>query len=174
MSADQAGIVGMIRAYVLAIFAAPVIGIIVDKVKSSIKVMTYLFLFGTIGVGLFLVIPQNHNMVWPLIICLMAVGAITFALRGIMYAQIDEMKVPARITGTVTGILLTVGFSPEVFVHTIFGYWLDTYKMQGYNYMFIYMAVMFAIAICTSIMLYRSVRTSNPFKQIEELLASNK
>ncbi|SUH01352.1 putative membrane protein [Salmonella enterica subsp. enterica] len=35
-------------------------------------------------------------MVWVLIGTLMIVGSINFALRGIMYAQIEEMKVPVR------------------------------------------------------------------------------
>ena len=174
MSSDQAGIVGMVRAYVLAIFAAPVIGIIVDKVGSSIKVMACLFVLGAAGVAMFLFIPQTPSMVWTLIIVLMIVGAVTFALRGIMYAQIEEMKVPAAITGTVSGFLLTVGFSPEAFQHIIFGYWLDTYKLDGYIYMFAYMAIMFAIAVFTSIYLYKSSRSGNPFAKLENELNQSK
>ena len=173
MSTDQAAIVGMIRAYVLAIFAAPVIGIVVDKIGSSIKVMGVLFVLGAAGTALFLFVPQSPSMVWTLIVVLMVVGAVTFALRGIMYAQIDEMHVPATITGTVSGFLLTLGFSPEAFQHIIFGYWLDAYGLEGYNYMFIYMAVMFVIAIFTSILLYRSVKSGNPFAKIEAKLAGN-
>ncbi len=173
MSPDQAGIIGVIRAYVLAIFAAPVIGIIVDKIGSAIRVMTWLFIFGAIGLILFMFIPQNHNMVWILIIVLIVVGAITFALRGIMYAQIDEMHVPAAITGTVSGLMMTVGFSPEAFQHIIFGYWLDEYGLDGYNYMFIYMAVMFIIAIGTTTICVRSIRTGNPFAKINALIEKN-
>ena len=99
---------------------------------------------------------------------------VTFALRGIMYAQIEEMKVPAAITGTVSGFLLTVGFSPEAFQHIIFGYWLDTYKLDGYIYMFAYMAVMFAIAVFTSIYLYKSSRSGNPFAKLENELNQSK
>ena len=109
-----------------------------------------------------------------LIIVLMIVGAVTFALRGIMYAQIEEMKVPAAITGTVSGFLLTVGFSPEAFQHIIFGYWLDTYKLDGYIYMFAYMAIMFAIAVFTSIYLYKSSRSGNPFAKLENELNQSK
>ena len=170
MNADQAGIVGMVRAYVLAIFAAPFVGIIVDKVGSAIKVMACLFVLGVAGVSLFIFIPQTPSMVWTLIIVLMVVGAVTFALRGIMYAQIEEMSFPSKITGTVSGFLLTIGFSPEAFQHIIFGYWLDTYQLEGYIYMFAYMAVMFLIAIFTSVCLYKSTKSGNPFAALTEKL----
>ncbi|HFZ7328401.1 TPA: nitrate/nitrite transporter, partial [Salmonella enterica subsp. enterica serovar Waycross] len=165
MTAEHAGIIGMIRAYVLAILIAPVVGLLADKVGSAIKVMNWLFIAGVIGVAMFLVIPQDPTMVWVLIGTLMIVGSINFALRGIMYAQIEEMKVPVRLTGTVMGIMATVGFSPEMFIHALFGYWLDAYKVQGYTYMFIFMGAMFALAVFTSLLLLRNAKTA--FKKMD-------
>ncbi|UQQ17279.1 MFS transporter [Salmonella sp. WGH-01] len=165
MTAEHAGIIGMIRAYVLAILIAPVVGLLADKVGSAIKVMNWLFIAGVIGVAMFPVIPQDPAMVWVLIGTLMIVGSINFALRGIMYAQIEEMKVPVRLTGTVMGIMATVGFSPEMFIHALFGYWLDAYKVQGYTYMFIFMGAMFALAVFTSLLLLRNAKTA--FKKMD-------
>ncbi len=45
MTAEHAGIIGMIRAYVLAILIAPVVGLLADKVGSAIKVMNWLFVY---------------------------------------------------------------------------------------------------------------------------------
>ncbi|MDN4562887.1 hypothetical protein QTL91_24365, partial [Salmonella enterica subsp. enterica serovar Typhimurium] len=73
MTAEHAGIIGMIRAYVLAILIAPVVGLLADKVGSAIKVMNWLFIAGVIGVAMFLVIPQDPAMVWVLIGTLMIV-----------------------------------------------------------------------------------------------------
>ena len=53
MTAEHAGIIGMIRAYVLAILIAPVVGLLADKVGSAIKVMNWLFIAGVIGVAMF-------------------------------------------------------------------------------------------------------------------------
>ena len=150
MSTDQAGIVGMVRAYVLAIFLAPVAGILVDKVGSAIKVMQVLFMVGAVCTGLFLIIPQKPEVVLFMIAALLVAGSINFALRGVMYAQIEELKVPKHLTGTVSGIVITIGFSPEIFIHALFGYWLDTYQLTGYNYMFMFMTALFAIAVLTS------------------------
>lgn len=158
MSTAAAGLVGMIRAYVLAILLAPIAGILADRVGSAIKVMNWLFILGAIGVALFLLIPQDPAMVWLLVGALVVVGSVNFALRGVMYAQIDEIKVPAHLTGTVMGFMATVGFSPEMFIPTLFGYWLDTFKMQGYTYMFIFMAATFALAVLTTWILYRTRR----------------
>ena len=160
MSTDQAAIVGMIRAYVLAIFLAPIAGILVDKVGSAIKVMKFLFIVGALCTGLFLVIPQKPEVVWFMIAALLVAGSINFALRGVMYAQLEEIKVPKHLTGTVTGIVLTIGFSPEIFIHAVFGYWLDTYQLEGYNYMFIFMTTLFALAAFSSAYLYKNAGTA--------------
>ncbi|SUH01353.1 putative membrane protein [Salmonella enterica subsp. enterica] len=61
MTAEHAGIIGMIRAYVLAILIAPVVGLLADKVGSAIKVMNWLFIAGVIGVAMFLGDPTGSD-----------------------------------------------------------------------------------------------------------------
>ncbi|MDF6156106.1 MFS transporter, partial [Escherichia coli] len=90
-----------------------------------------------------------------LITLVLLLGALTFGMRGIMYAQVNEIRIPKEFTGTAMGILICIGFSPEAYVHLIFGYLLDTYKEFAYTLMFATIAaVLFAGALCSGL-LYR-------------------
>ena len=49
------------------------------------------------------------------------------------------------MTASTIGIAAAVGFSPDLFQFTLFGYWLDTLGTQAYTYMFIFQAVVLVI-----------------------------
>ena len=73
----------------------------------------------------FIIVP-HESFYLPLLIGLVLIlGGLTFGLRGIMYAQVNEINIPKAYTGTAMGFLICLGFSPEAYVHIIFGFLMD-------------------------------------------------
>nr|WP_238535029.1 MFS transporter [Salmonella enterica] len=155
MTPDQTAVIGMIRAYFLAFIISPFAGLLADKIGSSLKVMASFFILGSVITASFIFIPHDSGFLILLITLVLLLGALTFGMRGIMYAQVNEIRIPKEFTGTAMGILICIGFSPEAYVHLIFGYLLDTYKEFAYTLMFTTIAlVLFAGALCSGF-LYR-------------------
>ncbi|ECE6260005.1 MFS transporter [Salmonella enterica subsp. enterica] len=155
MTPDQTAVIGMIRAYFLAFIISPFAGLLADKIGSSLKVMASFFILGALITASFIFIPHDSRFLILLITLVLLLGALTFGMRGIMYAQVNEIRIPKVFTGTAMGILICIGFSPEAYVHLIFGYLLDTYKEFAYTLMFATIAVvLFAGALCSGL-LYR-------------------
>ena len=73
-----------------------------------------------------------------------------------MYAQVSELRIPKEYTGTAMGFLLFVGFSPEAFVHIIFGHLLDVMHNDAYPLIFISMAIVMALG-CGICIVLRSI-----------------
>ena len=158
MQADTAAIVGMIRAYFLAFVIAPFAGIIADKIGSALKLMAIFLITGTVISLSFTIVP-HQNVFLPLLIGLVLIlGGLTFGLRGIMYAQISEIKIPKEYTGTAMGFLICLGFSPEAYVHIIFGYLMDTMGDKAYPIMFVTMGAVLLLGGIICIYLYKNVK----------------
>lgn len=140
----------MIRAYCLAFLIAPIAGVAADKLGSTLKLMGIFFVVGALICLSFIITTRTPSFMILAIVLVICIGAITFGFRGIMYAQVNEVGIPKQFTGTAMGILICIGFSPEAYVHLLFGYLMDTYQINAYNIMFIIMAVVMLVgALCT-------------------------
>ena len=71
--------------------------------------------------------------------------------KGIYYAVSSEMMVPPQYAATTVGIAAALGFSPDIFLFPLAGYWLDNYGANGYRYLFTFQAVVMAIGILGSL-----------------------
>jgi predicted MFS family arabinose efflux permease len=86
----------------------------------------------------------------------LAVAAIAiFALRGIYFALLEEGKVPLAVTGTATGVISAVAFTPDVFMPLLSGALRDAYPgAEGYRYLFLITAGMCALGLIASVTIY--------------------
>ena len=95
-------------------------------------------------------------MTAPMLIALMIIlSAAVYIGRGCYYATITEAGIPRELTASTVGIAAAVGFSPDLFQFTLFGYWLDTFGNAAYTYMFVYQAVILCIGILATIAISR-------------------
>lgn len=67
----------------------------------------------------------NTLHVWVLLTNVIVTSAAVFALRGIYFALFEEGHVPAVETGTATGLVSVIGFTPDVFMGPMSGWILD-------------------------------------------------
>jgi hypothetical protein len=77
------------------------------------------------------------------------------ALYGIMFSIASETRIPAVVMGTAVGIASVIGYSPDFFMWTLFGTWLDKFGGEGYTYVFIYLGVVSVVGIFASFYIRR-------------------
>ncbi|AUC14666.1 hypothetical protein BTO06_05710 [Tenacibaculum sp. SZ-18] len=98
----------------------------------------------------------NISLLIPLVSSL--IGAYT--LRVLYFTVLEQAKIPITITGTVVGIVSVIGFSPDIFLGAIEGYYLDEVGgAVGYQYLFIFFLVSSLIGLLASIVFNNSVKT---------------
>ena len=88
--------------------------------------------------------------------------AAAFGLRGVYFAILQELRVPAALTGAAVGLVSVVGFAPDVFLGPVTGWLLDRSPgAMGHRHVFGLFAVLSAIGLLASLALGRAARTSS-------------
>ena len=107
---------------------------IADKLGSSAKTLIGGFAVIAAGFVILNLLPLKASMVWPAAIFILVFGCAIYVNRGVYFAVLDEAKVPANINAAVVGIVSAIGFTPDAFIYTIIGYFLDKYPgATGYQ-----------------------------------------
>ncbi len=70
-----------------------------------------------------------------------------YAPYSLVFSMLEESGVPAKIGGTVIGVICTLGYLPEVICPLIAGKWLDKYGDAGYRRLFIYLSIMMVLGM---------------------------
>ncbi len=123
-----------IRTYTLQFVGGTFGGVIADKIHSSAKTMIGGFIVIAVGFVALNLMPVDESMVWTAAIVILLFGIAIYVIRGVYFAILDEAKVPASINAAVVGIISCLGFTPDIFVYTVIGNWLDNYPgATGYQ-----------------------------------------
>ena len=69
---------------------------------------------------------------------LLLVGIAMFLCKGTYFSIQPEMGIPTHISATAVAIATFVGSLPDMFVHTMFGNWIDAYGDAGYTKILFY------------------------------------
>lgn len=170
MSALIAGYVGIIRKDVARLFTAPLSGWISSKwggrCAEIIGVFGILFV---IALAVLLGIPAGSTMVVLPVIVMVASSFAVYGMRGMYYAIIGEAGTPKSIYGTVAGLAMFIGFSPDFFNPTLIGSWLDKYPgAKGYHMVFVYMLVTMVVGLGFVLLLMRHNK-----KHADEIMATH-
>ncbi|MDO4542478.1 MAG: MFS transporter [Bacillota bacterium] len=126
-SAAFAASFGTIRTWGLQFVGGTAGGIIADKIGSSSKTLVGGFAVIALGFAILALLPQKASMIWPAAIFIMVFGAAIYVNRGVYFAVMDEASVPPSINAAVVGIVSAIGFTPDAFIYTVIGYFLDNY-----------------------------------------------
>lgn len=139
ISLVAASSIGTLRAYGARFVGGPLGGILSDKVfKSAAKGQIVFFMLCALCLSVFLLVPSGGKFTTYFLIGMMLVTGVVFYMeKGPLYAVLPELQVAPKITGTAIAFVTLIGYLPDMFVHTWFGYWLDTHGNDGYTYIFI-------------------------------------
>ncbi|MCB6892072.1 MFS transporter [[Clostridium] scindens] len=139
-------------------------GFLADKLKSRFKVI----IGGCIGLalsfGLFIVVPSKASL------CVMVVANFfvglffIYAVRSQYFAVHDDAGIPLNMSGRVSGIASCLGYTPDIFMYTLVGSWMDNYGRTGYNMTWAYAMVAAVLCAIITFILSRIVKKEKAAK----------
>lgn len=138
MSATLAASIGTIRTYGCRLVGGPLGGYLADKAFHSVSKEQVLGQAACIvTLLLFIIVPSGVNGV-ILVIMLLLVGVAMFLCKGTYFSVQPELGIPTNVSATAVAIATMIGYLPDMFVHTMFGNWIDAYGNAGYTRILIY------------------------------------
>lgn len=153
MSAALAGTVAIAKMWLKPV-AAFVAGWLADRLGISIAVAgTFAILIFCFLVFAF--IPGTQMFVPYMLVNLSLASIAVFAMRGIYFALLEEGGVPLAVTGTATGIISVLGYTPDIFMPVMGGMFLDNFPgIEGHRYFFLTTAALCVIGLIASLTIY--------------------
>lgn len=140
MSESAAATVSVVRAYVLMSAGAILGGFLADKIGSRIKLMFYAFLGMIIFTAVYYFMPGEPKLITIVIANLVILGLFLYSNKALYFSTIDEISIPAEVTGMAAGFMSLVGYFPETFLYTLNGKMLDNNPgIVGYRNIFLLM-----------------------------------
>lgn len=135
----QTGVtLGAIR-YLIQAFGGIVGGFLADKIGSRIKVIIGGAALLALSFAGFIVLPVSTNLLNAVIVNFIFGIFLIYIVRSVYFAIIDDANVPVDKTGRVSGFVSCLGYTPDIFMYTMVGGWLDTYTGKtGFTMMFAY------------------------------------
>ncbi len=158
MTAVAAGYVGIIRKDIIRLFAAPISGFVSKQWGGRCAALIGVFgILFVIALAVLLGLPVGGNFVVVSVIIMLVSSFAVYGMRGMYYAIIGEAGTPKSIYGTVAGLAMFIGFSPDFFNPTLIGSWLDKYPgAPGYRMVFTYMLITMLVGLVFVLLLMRN------------------
>jgi hypothetical protein len=117
-----------------------------------------LFVFLIASYCVVAVLPGSTAFVPVMLISLTVASIAVFAMRGIYFALLEEGGVPVAVTGTATGVVSAIAFTPDIFMPILGGVLIDKFPGQiGYRYFFSATAAICGIGLLASIIIYLKI-----------------
>jgi len=155
MSVVFGGAIGVGKMWVKPL-AALGAGFLADKIGVS-KTISWSFAVLIVSFSVFIFTPGNPGLVMLLIANTTVASLAIFALRGVYFALLEEGGLPFALTGTVTGIVSMIGFTPDVFMPLAGGVILDSLSDDlRYRILFAFIAVLCFVGLLASFMVKRN------------------
>lgn len=157
ISPEESGILSIFRTYIFYVFA-PLSGILADKVfKSTSKWFMILFsILAALFAGVMLL--PSHVSTTVVSMYSLLPGMFGLALYGIVFSIAEETRIPAAVMGTAVGIASIIGYTPDFFMATLFGTWLDKYGAAGYRYIFIFLLSVCLVGLLASLFIFNRAK----------------
>ena len=144
----------------LRVVAAIVAGYIADRYTAGKSILLAFVLLAIAFSTLAFFTPGSFGTPIIFINVVVTLCAV-FALRGIYFALLEETRTPRHITGAAVGLVSVVGFTPDIFFAAIAGRILDADPgIDGHMNLFVLLAAIAAVGICTAIWLMRLLRNN--------------
>ena len=125
LSTTAAGVCAILRQYIVMLVAAPLGGILADKVfKSTLGWFRCGGIVLAISIVLVILVGTGAPSMLVAVLTLIP-GLFSMCLYGVMFSTMHELNIPVKVAGTAIGIASIVGYLPDMFLNTIFGNILD-------------------------------------------------
>ena len=131
------------------VFAALGAGWIADKYLGVGNSILTCFGLLIVSYSAFLLTPTSYGLVWFLTANMVVSCIGFFALRGIYFALLEESGTPQELTGMSVGVISLIGFTPEIFMGPMTGWFIREARnegnvLAGYRQIFIILIILSA------------------------------
>jgi len=161
MTIVLAAIISTIRNQVFRFISGPIGGLLTIKspMKSATKIVVLCSGISLIALFVLLFVRPEASLVNTMVALVLFVGFFNYMAKNLYLATVGEVGTPPKIAGTTVGIACVIGFSADVFVYPIIGYWQDSLPaIEAYRNMWI-MGVGFTIlAIIFGFLLIKEIK----------------
>jgi sugar phosphate permease len=142
----------------IALFAAIAAGFIADKIGAARTVFGS-FILMTSGFLVFAILPGEPALVPLLLINVAFISCAVYALRGIYFSLLDQGGIPLAATGTATGIVSVIGYTPDIFMPVLGGIILDANPgAEGYQNLFLFISALSFLGLIAAYVVYRKIQ----------------
>lgn len=105
------------------------------------KMMVWAFIAGAAACFFLATMNTSEANAWMLWVFIVPFGILAYALRGLIWALLEDCPIPKKATGSAIGLISVVGYSPDLYVPQINSHLLSNYPIvQGYQMYFAYIA----------------------------------
>lgn len=150
-SVATAGVLATTWLYVGQLAAAPVSGFLADKIGRP-KTVSICFALLVVIYVIIIIIPGDPAMATYTAITFICFYLSIYAIRGIYFAIIEDMRIPSAIAGGAVGLASLIGFTPDFITFKIAGPILDKFPgAVGFKYIFTGGAIVAVVGLAVSL-----------------------
>lgn len=142
--------IALFRNYVVVVVAGILAGVLADKAKSKLIFIIYLLAGIVVCSGM---MPFISQAVMVSVGVSIVIAYLYYSVKSVYFSVMGEGGIPLELTGIAAGIISFITFSPDAFITSLMGSWLDADPVQGFNMIFGWMAVWAMIAIVFAIII---------------------
>jgi predicted MFS family arabinose efflux permease len=147
LKATTAGFLTTAWLYAGQFAAAPVSGLMSDRYGRP-KFMTICFGLLVLLYLVIIVVPGTPAMAVFTTVSFICFYLAIYAIRGIYFSVMEDLRIPATIAGSAVGMASVIGFTPDFITFKLAGPILDKYPgAAGYKYLFTGGAVVAAVGL---------------------------
>lgn len=158
MGVSIAAMISIINEYAIPNIGAVGGGLLVDKAKSSTKIIMIGFVGMAVLLAGFVAVPGQPKLLYVVIALGFSIKLMQSALRGIYFVPVSEIGIPDKYVGTAIGVISVIGFLPDAFLQSIWGGILDAYPGEtGFKMMFGILIVFCAVGFVLTTVLHKSI-----------------
>jgi MFS family permease len=126
---------------------------------SNLRVLIWALFLAVAGLIGLIFLPALRNVALLGAVVLF-IGLMTYAIRGLYWTLLDHCGVPMRITGLAIGMVSLIGYSSDIFLPLVNGYFTEHYAgMLGYQFYFAYVAAIGAVGGIAALVLQRMTQS---------------
>ncbi len=157
LGAVLGGAVGTGKLWV-AFFAAIAAGFLADKIGCA-RTVVGSFVLMTSGFLVFGFVPGAPTLVPFLLINVVFISIAVYALRGVYFSLLEQGGIPFAVTGTATGIVSVIGYTPDIFMPVLGGMILDASPgADGYQNLFLVVSAFCFAGLIAAYVVYRKIQ----------------
>jgi MFS family permease len=129
---------------------------------TNLRVLIWALSLAATGMVGLIVLPSLHIVIL-VVVLVVFIGLMTYAIRGLYWAVLDQCQIPERITGLAIGIISVVGYSPDTLIPLINGWITQAVPGKlGYQIYYTYILLMGSLGIVAARALKKRLSERSP------------